>query len=153
MLTMNEILEQEKKAVLRKFDKSDAWTLGNIIRDLAGENREKIIISIKLYNQELFLFVGDDTVKDNEFWAYRKRNVVDRHGHSSYFVSQEYEGDEAEYYRHNAVNPSDFAIHGGGFPIQVENVGQVGNVVVSGLVSEEDHLLCYNGIITLLSQQ
>lgn len=152
-MNMEDILKQEKTATLKSFTKSDGWKLGNIVRELAGEDKEKIVISVKLQNQHLFYFAGEDTIKDNEFWAKRKRGVVLRHEHSSYFVSKEYDGDEEEYYKHNAVEPKDFAIHGGGFPIRVESVGIVGSIVVSGLVSEEDHLLCYNGIVKLLAEQ
>lgn len=149
MLTLKEIEAQEKEAVLPKFDKNDAWRLGNIAHDLAGENAKKIGISVKLFNQHIFFFAGPDTIQDNEFWINRKRNVVERHNKSSYYISNEYEMNEEEYYRHNAVEAKNFAIHGGGFPIRVDGVGLVGTIVCSGMVSEEDHLLGYHSLIQL----
>lgn len=146
MLSMDEILRQEKIVTLSRFTKADGWKLGNVVLDLAGDDKKKIVVSIKLFDQHLFYFAGEETVKDNEFWVHRKRGVVERHEHSSLFVGREYGDDEKEYYKHNAVAPEDFAIHGGGFPIRVENVGIIGSIVVSGLVSEQDHMLCYNSL-------
>lgn len=146
MLTLDEIQTQEKEAELTSFDKDAAWKLGNIAHDLAGENAKKIGISVKLFNQKIFYFAGSETIYDAEFWIRRKRNVVERHNHSSYYISNEYKMDEEEYYRHNAVKSSDFAIHGGGFPIRVKGVGLVGSIVCSGMLSEDDHLLCFHSL-------
>lgn len=46
-MEMAEILEQEQKAVLKRLTKKDGWTLGNIVKDQAGDNSKKIIILIK----------------------------------------------------------------------------------------------------------
>lgn len=153
MSIIEQLLEQEKETILKHFTNEDALKLGLKIIEFAKEDAKRIVISIKRNGQHLFYSAGEYTDIDNEFWTKRKRNVVERHGHSSYFVRLSFNENEEEYYRVNGVNPNDFAIHGGGFPISIEGTGVIGNIVVSGLEPEDDHMLCVNSLKALKSEQ
>jgi uncharacterized protein (UPF0303 family) len=50
------------------------------------------------------------------------------------------------------VEPKDFAIAGGGFPINVEGVGVIGAATASGLPEREDHNLVVAAICAVLGQ-
>ena len=64
--------------------------------------------------------------------------MVRRFGHSSYYMNVSCEG---EFNARYLIDESEFAAHGGAFPVTVRGVGVVGTVTVSGLPQEEDHRL------------
>lgn len=65
-------------------------------------------------------------------------------------------GDEGAFKTKYALGESagEYAIHGGGVPVQVRGVeGVVAVVVVSGLKQQEDHQVVVEGLETLLESQ
>jgi uncharacterized protein (UPF0303 family) len=50
------------------------------------------------------------------------------------------------------IPESDYAPHGGCFPVILKNTGMVGTITVSGLPQEEDHKLVVQVIREYLSQ-
>ena len=153
MPNKTELLQQEWDAVLLHFSQQDAFDLGMAVRELAAENRENISVSIKRGMQLAFFCAGAQTSQDNEHWIRRKRNVVERHGHSSLYIRCCYDDNDASYYQKLGTSPADYAIHGGGFPIRIQGTGVVGSIIVSGLAGEEDHDLCYRGLLQLKEAQ
>ena len=73
--------------------------------------------------------------------------------HSSFYIGQllrsKGRGLEEVYY----ISESDYAPHGGCFPIIVRNAGMVGTITVSGLPQEEDHKLVVQAIREYLAQE
>lgn len=153
MFSKELLLKQEEVAVLKRFDMDDAFMLAQRVLELAGDDASKISVSIYKGIREVFFLAGNETTYENEYWIHRKRNVVNHHEHSSMLVRLNYDGDEEKYYRLNALKPSEYAIHGGGFPIRVEGTGFVGVVTISGLAMEDDHMLCVNALNMLKSEQ
>lgn len=145
-LTLEKIAAQEKQTVLDKMTLSDAQKLGHAIESAAGNKVEDLTITIMLGNRIVYVRAGSNTTYDNDFWARRKRNVVKQHAHSSMYVRLDMDADEEGYYNLTGLNRLDYAIHGGAFPIVVNNVGLVGVISVSGLPMEEDHDICYRGL-------
>lgn len=145
-LTTDLILKQEKESALKHFNLEDAYHLGEEVRNAAGDQKEAITVTIKLGNRIVYVRAGTETTTDNDRWAKRKRNVVLQHEHSSMFVRLDNNADEEEYHRLNGLSHSDYAIHGGAFPIFVKDVGMVGVIAISGLPMEVDHETCYQGL-------
>jgi uncharacterized protein (UPF0303 family) len=72
----------------------------------------------------------------------RKRNTVLRFGTSTWLQHNKYKGDEQAFAAKFSLGDSvsEYAIHGGGFPVRVQGVdGVVAVIVVSGLKQEQDH--------------
>ena len=146
-LTKELILQQEKEAVLQHFNLADAYQLGEEVRKAAVGDPEQLVVTIQLGRRLVYVRAGSQTTFENDYWAARKRNVVLHHEHSSMFVRLDNNADEEEYYRRNGLSHHDYAIHGGAFPIFVEQVGMVGVIAISGFPMEDDHLTCYQGLM------
>jgi uncharacterized protein (UPF0303 family) len=74
--------------------------------------------------------------------------VVNRFGHSSYFVGISLKNVGQTIEEKYLLPESDFAAHGGAFPLIIRGVGVVGSITVSGLPQQEDHEL----VVTTLKQ-
>ena len=153
MYTEQDILQQEAEAILHRFTNKDAWRLGNLVREFAGEKAEKICIDVSRGSQKLFYFAGEDTIPDNADWIRWKRNTVERFHHASYCMKMQFGGDFDYFYKNRNLSPEEYTIYGGGFPILVENAGMIGTVTVSGLDDIEDHMLCYRALCALRAEQ
>ncbi|SOC40482.1 uncharacterized protein (UPF0303 family) [Rhizobium subbaraonis] len=141
---------QEELLRFQRFDTDTAWRLGNILRDIAQERGAAIAIDISLRDRILFHTVIEGTSTDNAEWIRRKRNTVLRLWHSSYLVGRRlalaHRGQEEA---HN-LPLSDFATHGGGFPILIDGLGCVGAVTVSGVPQRIDHAIVADGLARVL---
>ncbi|KAF9103625.1 hypothetical protein BGX27_010494 [Mortierella sp. AM989] len=149
------LLEHEKELQFSRFTNSDALTLGNDLVLLAKQRDpyKGISILITRNDQVLFQHSMDGTTVDNEDWLRRKKNTVVRLQHSSYYIGRELASkgvaDMEKSYR---VPMTDYACHGGGFPLLIKDVGCVGAIVVSGLKQHEDHALVTQGIRELIAK-
>lgn len=148
-LDVEEILDQERDAVLPSFSVDDAHWLGRHIVELAGSHAPDVTVNVRHGRRRVFMEAGADTALDNESWVERKSNVVERLDMASLRANREWGGDEEAFYANKAVERSAYAIHGGAFPIRVRGVGLVGVATCSGLVSEADHTLVLRGVLDL----
>lgn len=90
---------------------------------------------------------------DSENWLRRKNNTVVRLQHSSYYIGRSLASKgQKEMEQAYKVSMTDFACHGGGFPLLIKNVGCVGAVVVSGLKQDQDHALVVKSIQGLMQR-
>ena len=65
--------------------------------------------------------------------------MVDRYGRSSLRVGEQFRVEGGSFEADSRLDPSDYAAHGGAFPVLVRGTGCVGTVAVSGLPQMEDH--------------
>ncbi|MFI2366912.1 heme-degrading domain-containing protein [Streptomyces sp. NPDC018833] len=140
-LTVDEILEQERRLTLHHFSHDDAWKLGSLLVEMAHLRDAPVAIDIRRGAQQLFHCGLPGSSADNDAWIDRKRRVVERYGESSYLVGARHRAKGTTFEESSRLDPDVYAAHGGSFPIIIEGVGVVGTVTVSGLPQAEDHAM------------
>lgn len=141
---LHELAREEKSYTFAHFTCEHAWVIGNILRNALRTADTPALIHISLANQTLFHSPSlPGIMPDAETWAQRKRNTVLRWGHSTWYMSCQFNGDYKTFAEHHAMSGeewSKYTVEGGGYPIYVKGVeGVVGAVVVVGIDSELAH--------------
>jgi uncharacterized protein (UPF0303 family) len=153
---MHEDLErialQERELVLSRLDAEIAWTLGTYLRRMAAERKLSVVIDVRRFGQPLFYAAMEGTTPDNLEWVRRKNNVVARFHISSYAagIKEKIKGHAIT--EGQGLPLSDYATHGGAFPLRVAGAGVVGSVTVSGLPMRADHELVVEALCALLGR-
>jgi endoglucanase len=83
----------------------------------------------------------EGTSSDQADWIRRKNNLVNRTGHSSFYIHTEVKNNGGDHDAIPTLDPREYAAHGGAFPLTVRGAGMVGTITVSGLPGPEDHAL------------
>jgi uncharacterized protein (UPF0303 family) len=136
-----DLLAEEQELQFSRFDNDTAWELGNALVTRARADGLGVAIDIRRGDQQLFHAALPGTAADNDAWIERKVRVVRRFGHSSFYVGTTLRAAGATFQDKYLLPESEYAAHGGSFPVIVRDVGVVGTVTVSGLPQEEDHRL------------
>ena len=139
--TVAELAAQEQELRWRSFDEDDAWRLGSALVARARGRELPVAIDITRGDHQLFHAALPGSSPDNDAWLRRKARVVARFHHSSLHVGQICRDAGRTLEEMFLVPESEFAAHGGAFPITVTGVGVIGSVAVSGLPLLEDHAL------------
>ncbi|WP_433290868.1 heme-degrading domain-containing protein [Actinoplanes sp. CA-030573] len=148
---INELERQEQDLVLDRFDNQDAWRLGSLLWELAGDR--PVAIDIRRGTQQVFHAAKNGAVADNDRWIERKVRVVERFGASSYLVGRRLAAKNQELNAGMGLDPAGYAAHGGAFPIRIRNVGVVAVATVSGLPQADDHALVVEALTRFCSEQ
>ncbi len=112
-----------------------------------------ITIDITRGSHQLFHASLSGSSTDNDEWVKRKVRLVYRFGHSSLYVGQLLKSKGKRLEEAYLISESDYAAHGGCFPVIVKDTGMVGTITVSGLPQEEDHKLVVQAIRDYLAQE
>jgi uncharacterized protein (UPF0303 family) len=145
------ILEQQEHLLrFTSFNPETAWELGCQLRTLLVDCQAGGTIEIELADHLLFACATPTSNPGQTDWIRRKRNVVHHFGRSSYAIGRVLESNNETLQSRHCLNASDYAAHGGGFPILLEGTGRVGSVVVSGLPQRDDHNLVISALARLL---
>ncbi|SFW57479.1 heme-degrading domain-containing protein [Amycolatopsis australiensis] len=134
-----QLADQEERLQFTKFDNETALALGQQLLAAARERGLPVTISVRRAGQRLFHAALPGTSADNDAWIDRKSRVVDRYGHSSFYVGTQFRAKGGSFEEDARLNPDEYAAHGGVFPVIVRGVGPVGTVGVSGLPQADDH--------------
>ena len=132
---------QEKALVLPRFDCDIAWHIGATLRDLAVERKFVVAIDVRCFGYPMFYCALEGTSPANADWVRRKSNVVAHFLRSSYAVGLDLRQKKTDLLEKHGLPFSDYAAHGGSFPLNVEHAGVIGSVTVSGLAQRDDHEL------------
>ncbi len=146
------LLADEERLVFQHFDAKTAWELGSAMRAEADAARLPIAISIRRNGQCLFHAALPGSSADNDAWLLRKAAVVERYGHSSYYVGCQFRADGRNFDTDSRLDVGTFAAHGGAFPLMLGTSGCVGTVAVSGLPQLEDHRFVVTQLERFLSR-
>jgi uncharacterized protein (UPF0303 family) len=145
------LLAEEERLVFPYFDHQTAWDLGSDMRTRALANQLPVVISIRRNGQRLFYAALPGSASDNDAWIDRKSAVVDRFGHSSYYIGCKYRAEGKDFDTASRLNADLFAAHGGAFPLIIAGTGPVGVIAVSGLPQAEDHRFVVTALERFLS--
>jgi uncharacterized protein (UPF0303 family) len=142
---------QERELQLRHMDEQMAWEIGVRLRTMAEERGLAIVVDVRRFGQPLFYTALKGTTPDNVSWVHRKSNVVARFHRSSYAVGlhMKMRNDSLEA---RGLPISEYATHGGSFPLAVKGAGIVGSVTVSGLPQRADHELVVEALCGILGR-
>jgi uncharacterized protein (UPF0303 family) len=135
------IAHQEATLQFKRFDEEIAWQIGSRLREMAVSRKLGIVIDVRRFGQPLFYSALAGTAPDNAEWAKRKANTVARFHRSSYAVGLELQQKNTTLLEKFGLTLSEFAAHGGSFPLSVSGAGVIGSVTVSGLPQRDDHQL------------
>lgn len=132
---------QEETLQFDAFDNAIALAIGLDIVESARLGGKSVTVNITVNGLVLFHHAMIGACADQADWIRRKNNVVNRYGHSSYYVGNTYKAKGDLFENVAYLDAKDHAAHGGAFPITIRNVGIVGTITVSGLPQAEDHAL------------
>ena len=149
---LERIALQEKELVLPRLDAAMAWELGSRLRTMAADRGLPVVIDVRRFGQPLFYSAMDETNPDNAEWVRRKSNVVARFYRSSYAVGLREKQKGQTICESQGLPLSDYATHGGSFPLNVSGAGVVGSVTVSGLPMRSDHELVIEALCAVLGR-
>ena len=149
---LKELLNQEKELQFETFSMETAHLIGLSIMNTGKTANLPITIDITRHGQQLFHVALEGSSHDNDCWIKRKSNLVNRVSHSSYYMSilLSIKGKTIE--ESLLLKESDYAPHGGSFPIIIKDTGVIGTITVSGLASADDHKLVVDAIRDFLSK-
>jgi uncharacterized protein (UPF0303 family) len=134
-----ELAAQEDRLQFDRFDNETALALGQYLLAAAQERSLPVVISVRRNGQRLFHAALPGTSPDNDAWIDRKSRVVDRYGHSSFYIGTLHREAGDTFEEKSRLDPDLYAAHGGVFPIILRGTGPIGTVGVSGLPQAEDH--------------
>jgi uncharacterized protein (UPF0303 family) len=132
---------EEEMLVLPAFDVAAALEIGQIAFELAQRRELKAAIEVRIGEWIVFHASLPGTNTENDWWMGRKARVVLLTGHSSIHERVLAEETNTDWFAKHGVLEEQYAIHGGGLPINVVGKGLVGVLLVSGLPQIQDHLL------------
>jgi uncharacterized protein (UPF0303 family) len=147
------LLLQEQEFQFTSFSNETALELGLALLDGARGRGKAVTIDITRYGQQLFHYAMSGTSADNDEWVRRKSNVVRRFGHSSYYVGLSLKNAGQTIEEKYLLPESEYAAHGGSFPLIIRDVGVVGTITVSGLPQAEDHELVVSTLREFLTKR
>jgi uncharacterized protein (UPF0303 family) len=147
---LQSIAAQEHTLVFPHFDADTAWQLGAYLHEIAKARGLALAIDIRTFGQPLFFCTLDGATPDNVNWARRKGNTVAHFRRSSYAVGLKLQQSGATLPDKHGLSVSDYASHGGAFPLTVKGAGVIGSVTVSGLPQRADHELVVEALCAQL---
>ena len=150
---LTQLLQEEQELQFTKFNEDTAWKLGTQLVETARGRDLPVTVDITRGSHQLFHASLRGTSPDNDEWVKRKVRLVYRFGHSSFYVGQMLKSKGKTIEQSYLLSESEYAPHGGCFPIIVKDTGMVGTITVSGLPQEEDHKLVIEALRQFLAQE
>lgn len=150
---LKQLLQEEKELQFARFNETTAWQIGSQLVERSVSKDLPVAIDITRGDHQLFHASLSGTSADNDEWIKRKVRLVNRFGHSSFYMGQLLKSKGKTLEEAYLISESQYAAHGGCFPIIVKGTGMIGTITVSGLPQEEDHKLVVQTIRDFLAQE
>jgi uncharacterized protein (UPF0303 family) len=136
---LGRLLLEEEELQFTNFNSDVAWQIGSELASRAKSDNLPITVDITQGTHQLFHFSRPGTSADNDEWVKRKTRLVYRFGHSSLYIGELLRSKGKHLEEAYRISESEYAPHGGSFPIKIKGSGLVGTITVSGLTQEDDH--------------
>jgi uncharacterized protein (UPF0303 family) len=143
---LKQLLQEEQDLQFNTFNEDTAWEIGNVLIQHAIRDRLPVTVDITRSEHQIFHASRQGTSADNDEWVRRKIRLVNRFGHSSFYIGQLLKSRGKSLEEAYLISESTYAPHGGCFPIIVKGTGMIGTITVSGLPQEDDHRLVVDTI-------
>lgn len=150
---LSQLLQLEQELQFAKFNEAVAWQIGSQLVEQGRREKLPITIDITHGNHQLFHASLPGTSADNDEWVKRKVRLVYRFGHSSFYMGQLLKSKGKRIEEAYLISETEYAPHGGCFPVILKDTGVIGTITISGLPQEEDHKLVVQAIRTYLAQE
>ena len=150
---LKQLLQEEQELQFTFFNEITTWQLGAQMVEHAMRENLPVTIDITRGQHQLFHASMPGTAADNDEWVKRKVRLVNRFGHSSFYMGQMLKSKGKRIEESYLIPESEYAAHGGCFPIILKGTGIVGTITVSGLPQEEDHKLVVESIRAFLAKE
>ena len=144
---------EEKALVLPAFDIAAALEIGQIAYEIATNRGINPAIEVRIGDWIVFHASLPGTDTTNDWWMGRKARVVLLTGHSSIHERVLAEETNIDWFAKHGVEEEQYAIHGGGLPINVAGKGLAGILLISGLPQIQDHLLGVDALTEYLARK
>lgn len=141
------IIEQERGLEFTQFDEGTAFAIGVRVRERAVREKLGLVVDVRTWDRQMFYAAMPGTTGDNPNWVRRKINTVQRLLKSSYRVALEQARDDRLFAPNRALDPADYVLAGGAFPIRIKGFGPIGCVTISGLHERDDHQIGVDAIV------
>ena len=135
------IARQEEMLQFDTFTNDTALEIGLKLVEMARQQKKSVAVNITRNGTVLFYHGMNGTSSDHADWIRRKSNLVNRTGHSSFYIHTEVKNNGGDYDAIPTLDAREYAAHGGSFPLTVRGAGTVGTITVSGLPGPEDHAM------------
>ena len=145
--------EEEEALVLPAFDVAAALEIGQIAYEIATNRGINPAIEVRIGEWIVFHASLPGTNTENDWWMGRKARVVLLTGHSSIHERVLAEETDIDWFAKHGVEEEQYAIHGGGLPINVAGKGLSGILLISGLPQIQDHLLGVDALTEYLARK
>jgi uncharacterized protein (UPF0303 family) len=139
--TSAQLAQEERVLTLPTFSLADALAIGEIAVSLGMARKLPLAIELRMGEWVVFHAALPGSNPENDGWIARKAQVVLLKKHSTMYERVLAEEEGLDWYEVNGVSMVDYAIHGGGLPLHVTDLGFEGILLISGLPQVEDHLL------------
>lgn len=150
---LKELLDEEEELQFAGFNEITAWELGRQMVEYAMSEKISIAIDIRRGEHQIFHYSMPGTSLDNDEWIKRKVRLVNRFGHSSFYMGMLLRSKSKRIEESYLIPESEYAAHGGCFPILIKGTGMIGTITVSGLPQEEDHRIVVQSIREFLAKE
>ena len=144
---------EEEALVLPAFDVAAALEIGLIAYEIAQRRGINPSIEVRIGEWIVFHASLPGTNSENDWWMGRKARVVLLTGHSSIHERVLAEEQNIDWFAKHGVEEEQYAIHGGGLPINVAGKGLSGILLISGLPQIQDHLLGVDALTEYLARK
>jgi len=151
--TLKQLLQEEQELQFTKFNEAIAWQIGSQLVERSTTENLPITIDITRGDHQLFHASLPGTSADNDEWIKRKVRLVYRFGHIFFYIGQLLKNKGKRIEEAYLLPESEYAPHGGCFPVIIKDTGLIGAITISGLTQEEDHNLVVQAIRDYLAQE